>query len=55
MAYKGKPLNANLELQGLKGDQVLAGASARSQVLPVWVPFLDEERCVVVLRKPQQG
>jgi len=52
VAYKGKLLNAHLELEGLKSDQILAAAASRAQVLPVWVPFLDEERCVIVLRKP---
>jgi hypothetical protein len=52
VAYKGKPLNAHLELESLKDDQILAVAADHAQVLPVWVPFLDEERCVVVLRKP---
>ncbi len=53
VAYKGKLLNAHLELEGLKGDQILDVAANHAQVLPVWVPFLDEERCIIVLRKPQ--
>jgi 16S rRNA (guanine527-N7)-methyltransferase len=55
MAYKGKMINARIELAELSSGR-LAGttmgkAAAMAKVLPVWVPFLEEERCVVIMRK----
>lgn len=51
VAYKGKILNAHLELERLREDPAFSGGAAAVDILPVWVPFLEEERCVVVLRK----
>ncbi len=50
-AYKGKMLNAKIELAELGEDKFFAEAVAKAAILPVWVPFLEEERCVVILRK----
>jgi len=47
-AYKGKIINAKLELTGLADDPVLSSLAAHAQIVPVWVPFLEEERCVVI-------
>ena len=52
LAYKGKALNARMELAALAADPVLSGPAAHAEVEEVRVPFLDEERCAVVLRKP---
>jgi len=52
-AYKGKQFNAKLELAGMAVDPVLAAPFAQAQIQPVWVPFLEEERCVVIVRKPR--
>lgn len=43
MAYKGKAEKAQAELEELDG---LAG---RTEVIPIKVPFLDDERCLVFL------
>ncbi len=50
-AYKGKSFNAKMELATLATDPVLAAPFARARIMPVWVPFLEEERCVVIVRK----
>lgn len=50
-AYKGKIMHARLELAELADDPVLGSLAANAQIIPVWVPFLEEERCVVVARK----
>jgi len=50
-AYKGKIINAKLELTGLADDPVLSSLAAHAQIIPVWVPFLEEERCVVIAKK----
>ncbi|HWR12495.1 MAG TPA: 16S rRNA (guanine(527)-N(7))-methyltransferase RsmG [Rectinemataceae bacterium] len=50
-AYKGKQFNAKMEMAALATDPVLAGPFSRAEIKPVWVPFLDEERCVVIVRK----
>ncbi len=52
-AYKGKINHARLELSELSDDSVLNALSERARIVPVWVPFLDEERCVVVAQKAQ--
>ena len=52
-AYKGKMMHARLELAELSDDPVLSSLAASAQIIPVWVPFLEEERCVVVARKPR--
>lgn len=51
VAYKGKILNASLELERLREDPAFSGGAAAADILPVWVPFLEEERCVTVLQK----
>jgi 16S rRNA (guanine527-N7)-methyltransferase len=53
LAYKGKAFNARLELAALATNPLLAGPASRAEIEEVWVPFLDEERCAVVLRKPR--
>lgn len=50
-AYKGRMFNARMELAALATDPLLAGPFSRAEIQPVWVPFLDEERCVVIVRK----
>jgi len=50
-AYKGRLMHARLELAELSEDAVLGNLAARAQIVPVWVPFLEEERCVVIARK----
>jgi len=50
-AYKGKQFNAKMEMAALATDPLLAGPFSRAEVKPIWVPFLDEERCVVIVRK----
>ncbi len=52
-AYKGKVSHTRLELAELGDDTVLNSLAASARIIPVWVPFLDEERCVVVSRKPR--
>ncbi len=51
-AYKGKPFNAKLELAGMVVDPVFAAPFSKAEIHDVWVPFLEEERCVVIVRKP---
>jgi len=51
-AYKGKQFNAKMELSGMAVDPVLGGPFNDAEILPVWVPFLEEERCAVLIRKP---
>jgi 16S rRNA (guanine527-N7)-methyltransferase len=51
-AYKGKQFNAKLELAGMAVDPMLSAPFSQAQIQPVWVPFLEEERCVVIVRKP---
>mgnify|MGYP001156630672 FL=1 len=53
-AYKGKPFNAKIELAALATDPLLSGPFSKAAIEPVWVPFLEEERCIVVVRKPLQ-
>lgn len=50
-AYKGRLMHARLELAELSEDAVLGNLAAHAQIVPVWVPFLEEERCVVIARK----
>lgn len=50
-AYKGKLLNAKMEIGELATDPLLAGPFSRAEIHPIWVPFLNEERCVVIVRK----
>ena len=51
LAYKGKAFNARLELAALATDPLLSVPASSAELLGVWVPFLEEERCAVVLRK----
>ena len=51
-AYKGKQFNAKMELAELATDPLLAEPFSKAEIQPVWVPFLEEERCVVIVRKP---
>jgi len=50
-AYKGRVMHARLELAELSDDPVLSSLASNARIMPVWVPFLDEERCVVVAKK----
>lgn len=50
-AYKGRVMHARLELAELSDDPVLGSMASNARIMPVWVPFLEEERCVVVARK----
>jgi 16S rRNA G527 N7-methylase RsmG len=50
-AYKGRIMHAKLELTGLLDDPVLSNMAAHAKITPVWVPFLEEERCLVIARK----
>lgn len=50
-AYKGKPFNAKLELSTIAADPILGPAFAHAQIETIWVPFLEEERCIVIVRK----
>jgi len=50
-AYKGRIMHAKLELTELLDDPVLSSMAAHAKITPVWVPFLEEERCLVVARK----
>lgn len=49
-AYKGRQDKARAELAALSGDPALGPRAARAEILPLAVPFLEEERCLVVLR-----
>ncbi len=51
MAYKGRLMQARMELSEISNDPVLSDLAKRASIEPVWVPFLDEERCVVIARK----
>lgn len=52
-AYKGKSATASEELSALQSDARLGLMAADARILPVRVPFLDDERCLVVMRKPR--
>ena len=49
-AYKGRLETAREELAALSSDSVLGPWAARAEILPLAVPFLEEERCLVILR-----
>ena len=49
-AYKGKEATARAELASLAQDPVLGSLAAGAELIPLKVPFLDEERCLVVMR-----
>jgi 16S rRNA (guanine527-N7)-methyltransferase len=51
VAYKGKRSAASQEVAGLVSDSFLGRDFAEAEIRPVWVPFLEEERCVVLARK----
>jgi 16S rRNA (guanine527-N7)-methyltransferase len=50
-AYKGKPFNVKQELAAVATDPVLGPAFANARIETIWVPFLEEERCIVIVRK----
>lgn len=49
-AYKGRLDTAREELAALAPDPVLGPWAAKAEVLPLSVPFMEEERCLVILR-----
>lgn len=51
IAYKGKAMSAKIELQDILDDPHLGSFARNARIEPVWVPFLDEERCLVISRK----
>jgi 16S rRNA (guanine527-N7)-methyltransferase len=53
LAYKGKAHNARLELAALAADPLFSEPASRAEVSELVVPFLEEERCAVVMRKPR--
>ena len=50
LAYKGRADKARAELAGWASDPALEPLAKGALVLPLTVPFLEEERCLVVLR-----
>lgn len=50
LAYKGRADRAREELAGLSADPALGALASAARVLPLAVPFLNEERCAVVIR-----
>ena len=50
LAYKGKRSRAQEELSELAAAPGLEAVTTKARVFPVSVPFLEEERCAVVLR-----
>lgn len=50
-AYKGRLLTTKMEIGEVATDPVLADPFSRAEIHPIWVPFLNEERCVVIVRK----
>jgi 16S rRNA (guanine527-N7)-methyltransferase len=53
LAYKGKVSNSRLELAALAADPLFSEPAAQAEVSELTVPFLEEERCAVVMRKPR--
>ncbi len=51
-AYKGKPFNVKMELAAIAADPILGPAFSNARIETIWVPFLEEERCIVIVRKP---
>lgn len=57
-AYKGRRATAAEEILALAGDKALradpafAAALEGAEIIPLSVPFLADERCLVVIRKP---
>ena len=49
-AYKGKLATAAEEISIISGDARLGALARTAKIMPVRVPLLDEERCLVVLR-----
>ena len=49
-AYKGRRDAASAELAALAADPALGSLASGAQVFPLAVPFLEEERCLVVFR-----
>lgn len=50
LAYKGRADKARAELAGWASDTALEPLAKGASVLPLTVPFLEEERCLVVLQ-----
>jgi 16S rRNA (guanine527-N7)-methyltransferase len=48
VAYKGKADKARTELESIEG------LYSEATIVPVKVPFLEDERCVVVMRPSQR-
>jgi 16S rRNA (guanine527-N7)-methyltransferase len=53
LAYKGKTSVARQELAALAADPLLSEPASRAEVSELRVPFLEDERCAVVMRKPR--
>ncbi len=51
VAYKGRLDTAKSELEALAADPEFTAAARAAEIAPLKVPFLDEERCLVILRK----
>lgn len=57
-AYKGRRATAAEEIRALSADRALradpsfAAALEGAEIIPLSVPFLADERCLVVIRKP---
>lgn len=49
-AWKGRLDSTRGELATLSSDPILGTAAAAAEIKPVKVPFLDDERCLAVLR-----
>ncbi len=49
-AYKGKESTARAELAAIAMDPGLGRLANEAELFPVHVPFLEEERCLVVMR-----
>jgi len=50
LAYKGRMDHTQAELADLAADSALGPMAAKALVLPLKVPFLQEERCAVILK-----
>jgi 16S rRNA (guanine527-N7)-methyltransferase len=53
LAYKGKQVNTRVEIAEISADPILGEAFSKVEIRPIWVPFLEEERCVAIIRKPK--
>jgi len=50
LAYKGRADHARRELEELAANPQLGEYARKAEILPLSVPFLEEERCAVVFR-----